>query len=575
MKRTALLTALALTCVALACSLALAEQPSRVSVTDYGAKGDGVTDDTAAFTSAMQAVGEKGGTAFVPTGNYFIKTHLSVPSNVTLEGVWSIPTAFSQMKGSTLLAVEGAGSETGPAFITVGVNSTVKGITVYYPDQKPEKIVPYPWCIACAGGDNPSIIDCLLVNPYQGVDFGSRASGRHYIRGLYGQPLKTGIFIDKCFDVGRIENVHFWPFWKWDEESGIRDWMWANSEAFVFARTDWEYVFNTFVFGYKVGYRFTKSADGAMNGNLLGIGADATENAVVVEYCQKPGLLITNGEFVAFGGSKPCEIVVKDTHDGVVQFVNCAYWGPVDQNARIAGTGQVTFSACNFLNWNRKNNNTPSIELYGGDLIVNACTFNGPGPQVALRGKARSAIVMGNRMGGPLAITNPAKADLQMGLNSFGKLPQPPKEEAGAIVVDDDDGPPAVRFTGNWLVTPDRAFGYSKGVHWAYPPGGGTPPSPGEAKAVFTPNVPKAGRYKVYAWFGPDSNESHASNAPVTISAAGKQVTKRIDLRATKGQWVYLGTYALPAGRKATITFTNAADKNVLADAVKLVRAGR
>ncbi|MCX6375045.1 MAG: glycosyl hydrolase family 28-related protein [Armatimonadetes bacterium] len=136
----------------LICSAVCAETPvSQVSVRDYGAKGDSVTDDTAAFTSAMSAVAEKGGTVSVPVGNYLIKTHLRIPNNVTLEGVWSIPTAFSQMKGSTLLAVEGAGSETGPAFITLGVNSTLKGMTVFYPDQKPDKIVPYPWCVACAG----------------------------------------------------------------------------------------------------------------------------------------------------------------------------------------------------------------------------------------------------------------------------------------------------------------------------------------------------------------------------------------------------------------------------------------
>lgn len=555
----------------LACSVCFAEQPSRVSVMDFGAKGDGVTDDTAAFEAAFAALPAGGGTVFVPVGNYLIKTHISVPSNVTLEGVWSIPTAFSQMKGSTLLAVEGAGSEDGPPFITLGVNSTLKGITVYYPDQKAERIVPYPWCVACAGGDNPSIIDCLLVNPYKGVDFGSRPSGRHYIRGLYGQPLKIGIFIDKCFDVGRIENVHFWPFWRWDEKSGIQKWMWENSESFVFARTDWEYVFNTFSFGYKVGYRFTRSADGATNGNFLGIGADATVNAVVVEYSQKPGLLITNGEFVAFAGANPCEIVVKETHDGVVQFVNCAYWGPVDQNARIAGTGQVTFSACNFLNWNRKNNNTPSIELYGGDLIVNACTFNGPGPQVALRGKARSAVITGNRMNGPLAVTNPARADLQIGLNSCAKGPQPPREEKGAIVVDDDDGPPAVRFTGEWLVSPGSAIGYFKGTHWAWAKGG----QHGDAKAIFAPNVPRAGSYRVYAWFGPDPARDHASNAPVTITTAGKSVTKRIDLRFRKGEWVYLGTFAFAKGRTGTVAFSNSADGNVLADAVKLVPAGR
>lgn len=567
MRRFLLIMALLAALLALSCPLAAAEQPSRVSVMDYGAKGDGVTDDTAAFTNALAAVREKGGVVSAPVGNYMIKTHLVLPPNVTLEGVWTIPSAFSQMKGTTLLAVEGAGSETGPAFITVSMNSCLKGITVYYPDQKPEKIVPYPWCVAGAGGDNQSIVDCLLVNPYQGVDFATNASGRHYIRNLYGQPLRRGITIDKCFDVGRIENVHFWPFWKWDEASGIRDWMWKNSEAFIFARADWEYVLNTFVFGYKIGYRFIASKDGPCNGNFLGIGADAANISVLVEATQGAGLLITNGEFVAFAEDKPCEVVVTDTCKGVVQFSNCAYWGPADQIARIAGEGTVSFTGCNFNDWNRKSNKTPAIELSGGNLIVSACNFNGAGPQVSLMGKAKSAIVMGNRMGGPMAISNPAKADLQVGLNVFEKGPQRPKEEAGAIVLDDTDDD--VHFYGQWERAPGSQSGYYLGTRWAYK-------GKGEAKAVFTPNVPKAGRYRVYAYFGPDPIGDHATNAPVTIRNAGGTVTGRVNLREMKGRWVEIGgVFPFKAGSGGSVTFTNDADGNVLADAVKLVPVAR
>ncbi len=541
------------------------DQPSQVSVKDFGAKGDGVTDDTAAFTAAMEAVSAKGGTVSVPVGRYLIKTHLSIPSKVTLEGIWKIPTAFSQNDGSTLLAVEGAGSEEGTPFITIGMNATLKGITIFYPNQDPARITPYPWCVACAGGDNSSIVDCLLVNPYQGVDFGSHPSGRHYIRNLYGQPLRRGIFIDKCFDVGRIENVHFWPFWKWDEKSGIRDWLWKNGEAFIFARTDWEYVLNTFVFGYGVGYRFIASKDGPMNGNLLGIGADAANIAVLVEQTQPPGLLITNGEFVSFAGDKPAEVVVKDTHTGVVQFQNCAYWGSSDQIARIAGTGQVSFNGCNFLGWNRGGKGIPAIESYGGDVIVTGCNFRDQGPQLALRGKARSAIFTGNHIAGPLSVSNPIKADLQIGLNAAQKLQA---EEPGAIVADDMD-PASVKFAGDWFSIRGRDFpSYRAGLHWAVKGNGG-------ARAVYTPEIPKAGRYAVWAWLGPDPNKDHASNAPITIRSAEGIALKRVDLRPMKGQWVKLGTWRFDAGRKGSITITNQANGNVLADAIKLVPVKR
>ena len=50
-----------------------------VSVEDYGAKGDGVTDDTAAFQSAIaaaQTLNQNG--VYVPMGNYVIKAALTL-----------------------------------------------------------------------------------------------------------------------------------------------------------------------------------------------------------------------------------------------------------------------------------------------------------------------------------------------------------------------------------------------------------------------------------------------------------------------------------------------------------------
>lgn len=49
-----------------------------INVKSYGAKGDGVTDDTAAIQAAIDALGETGGVIFVPTGTYVISTPLTL-----------------------------------------------------------------------------------------------------------------------------------------------------------------------------------------------------------------------------------------------------------------------------------------------------------------------------------------------------------------------------------------------------------------------------------------------------------------------------------------------------------------
>jgi hypothetical protein len=389
---------------------------STIDVRAYGAKGDGETDDTSAFQAALDAaVAAGGGAVECGIGNYLIKTHLSIPDNVTLSGVWQIPTAWSQYKGTTLLAVEGEGSEEGAPFISLGTNSTIKGITVYYPNQKPDAIKPYPWCVAGRGGDNSSIVDCLLVNPYLGVDFGTRPSGRHYIRNLYGQPLRKGIYVDQCYDIGRIENVHFWPFWgAGPAHAGAVKFMQENGEMCIFGRTDWEYVFNTFNWGYKIGYRFIQTAAGGTNGNFLGIGSDANETSVLVEASQPYGILITNGEFVAFQGKEPVEVRVESSNTGSVQFQNCAFWGPAHHIASVAGKGVVTFNNCHFQEWKE---GVPAIQVLDAPVSIIGCTFSREAPQVELAESVPSAVIMGNQMKGKVDIINNSKGSVEIGMN--------------------------------------------------------------------------------------------------------------------------------------------------------------
>lgn len=66
------------------------ERLDMVSVADFGAVGDGVTDDTAAFEQAMQAAAETGNAVEVPAGVYAVG-EMRVPPHITLQGYagWS------------------------------------------------------------------------------------------------------------------------------------------------------------------------------------------------------------------------------------------------------------------------------------------------------------------------------------------------------------------------------------------------------------------------------------------------------------------------------------------------------
>ena len=339
-----------------------AQEPGDVfDVRQFGATGDGKADDTAMFQRALDAAGEAGGGIVkAPRGVYRFEGHLNVPAAVTLKGIWESIPAHNGIRdrglpkptddGTTFLITEGAGIEDGAPFITLGTNSTLKGVVLYYPDQKVDDVpVPYPWAIAMRG-KNPAVLDVEMLNPFNGID--ATQNERHLIRNVHGQPLRRGIFVDSIYDIGRIENVHFNPWFSMKPK--LFQWQLEHGEAFIFGRSDWEYVLNTFCFGYNVGYKFIRSKKGACNGNFLGIGADACCTALEVQQSAPYGLLITNGEFVAFKGPDPTMIDVKDTNKGSVRFVNCAFWGPCNQIARIAGEGTVGFSDSTFCHWDAR-----------------------------------------------------------------------------------------------------------------------------------------------------------------------------------------------------------------------------
>ena len=390
---------------------ALFNQNGVYSVSSFGAKGDGIKDDTKAFQNALDAAGKVGGgIVFVPTGNYLIKTHLSIPNHVTLEGVFRAPTRSTQYKGSTLLAVEGKGNADGDPFIYLHTNSTLKGITIFYPEQDKVDPKPYPWCVR-GHGDNCTILDTLIVNPWQAVDFGSANCGRHYIKGLYSQPIYKGIFVDKCFDVGRIEDVHLWPFW----DEGLLDYTKKNGTAFIFGKTDWEFVSGCFCIAYKVGFHFTEFKDGPGNVVLTNSGSDVGPCAVLVDNCQHhSGLAFTNCQIMA-------GVDIKESNTGPVKFNNCGFWNvsATTTHASIKGKGQAIFNSCHFIGWDQKKAGDPAIFADGSGLIVTACDFmdGSNKKKIVLGENLKSAIITSNRMRSGINIENNSKGKVEIGFN--------------------------------------------------------------------------------------------------------------------------------------------------------------
>jgi hypothetical protein len=336
---------------------------------------------------------------FLPTGNYYVATHLSVPAHTSLVGVFRAPTAYSQNKGTTLLAIEGAGSTSGAAFITLtGPNSVLDGVAIFHPNQvlanPPTK---YPWAIRGGGGDNVTVQNVLLVNPYNGIDLQTNASGRHLVRGVYGQPLNNGIAVDQCYDIGRIMDIHFWPFWT--QDSNIEAYQANNAFSFVFYRTDWEVVQDVFSWGYHVGALFGASASGSMNGQMSNVNFDNTEVGLDMYNTQPYAVHVSNLNVANAGaGTVRTAILCHPGGSAQLNVRGASFWGSLNQIVSWQCAGMVSLSNARVVQWNGAN---PAVDILAGRAMIHDNFFNdATGVAVHVGAGADRVIITGNELAG-------------------------------------------------------------------------------------------------------------------------------------------------------------------------------
>lgn len=241
------------------------EETFFLNVQAFGAKGDGVHDDSVAFADAIAEAERTGKTVCVPEGLYRICQGLDVPYAVNIEGITYATTGPWQnildnqdkrmtlesgiqlrgfgdswidrriIKGSWILVDHDAGNADGhPTFQMFG-NSSVKKLGFVHKGLPPvtDKVIPYPPAIGAISTmqlgftrDGITVEDISLANAYIGIAFAigdeiendylgqsevkvSASFGRHRIHNIMGGCLYKGILIKGVLDTIDIQNVQF------------------------------------------------------------------------------------------------------------------------------------------------------------------------------------------------------------------------------------------------------------------------------------------------------------------------------------------------------------------------------
>jgi hypothetical protein len=213
-----------------------------VYVTDFGATGNGVTNDTAAFNLAINAC-PTGGTVLVPPGQYLIDP-ITMPSYKSISG--TTPGPFDGMNNPASLTSAPTilvNSNTGPAITLSGFQGGVNNLLFYYPTQvAPTSSTPLafnPTIFIPTGSGGHYVRGCTFVNSYVGVEI---RSGRCGVTDCLIGAFSIGILVDEAQDWVTISNVNNQVMW--DVYAGlsypqnIDNWVLSNGYALTAGRAD-------------------------------------------------------------------------------------------------------------------------------------------------------------------------------------------------------------------------------------------------------------------------------------------------------------------------------------------------
>jgi len=212
-----------------------------------------------------------------------------------------------------------------------------------------------------------------------------------------GQPIQAGIQVDQCYDIGRIEMVHFWPFWS--QNQNFLNYINNNGFTFVFYRSDWELVQDVFSWGYHVGMLFRESKAGATNGQFSNINFDNVDVGLALYSSQLYGLMFSNLNIANAGGGTSRTAIVCFPGDSVYLMLRGgSFWGDLTQVVNWQCSGLISFADSILQDWQPSH---PALEVSAGRAIFRGNYFHDKiGIAISIHSTTDRAMVIGNELVG-------------------------------------------------------------------------------------------------------------------------------------------------------------------------------
>ncbi|MBQ7727275.1 MAG: discoidin domain-containing protein [Clostridia bacterium] len=392
-------------------------------VLDYGVDPTGKKDCTQTVQKLIDKLGSLGGgVIYFPDGLYRFNKSLTLRKGVTLRGEWAKPKAGEAIRGTVFLVYYGKNKTIKSLpFIQMETNGGVMDLSIFYPEQDPNEIVPYAPAITMGvdgywGNEYNNVKNVTFVNAYIGVHYSYTNMGASpVVNGVYGSPLAIGVEVDNIADVGRVEYMdlspEYWigcglyarmdledPFKNEAAKNAVRQFIYENGVGLIMRRNDWSYSSYLTIEGYNKGYAglYSVGSEGATpNGHNYAYRLKNCKTGISFEASSYTGIMFADIEITG------CETgiwIAPGTAD-TVQFTGCTIDADTAILVDASSTTRVLFNQSTVLRG--------EVRIEGGIFNATDCDFNNSKASAHLTiGTFGSANLTSNRFAGSMNVKN-------------------------------------------------------------------------------------------------------------------------------------------------------------------------
>jgi hypothetical protein len=360
-------------------SVGACADPDALSVRTLGARGDGLSDDTAAFMRAVARARSEKRAVYVPRGVYRIAKPIVLENAAVVGpdgGAWPADTDAMPV----LIPLH----RDGPC-VELKAGGSLKGVCIRYEWSKEPPAGPPAVLVSGIGA---SISAVKLMYPWDGiVTDGVSNVGRLNVSDVFiVSPRNVGVRVTGTWDVPALRNVEVW-------NAGPVPRPLEKGVGFDLGKNDLIRLTDCFAFAMGTGFLLREKIPGCkIEGGTWGVmtGCATDFCGVGIEVRGEHTLSISGGTFWQHHQS-----LIVDGGKARIRLSGAELKSNGAPAVEVRDSDHVVVTGCSLLR-PMKEHNAPCLLLTGGRTVVQGCHIQAEGPGIVIGEKAREAAVTGN-----------------------------------------------------------------------------------------------------------------------------------------------------------------------------------